>query len=77
MVVASMRKHLLATAIVAVLYFFLCVPIGFLFYGGGAAALGGMLILGCLILIQLPAFILFKRMGWLPSRDKRDKPDWF
>ncbi|MBI1347451.1 hypothetical protein GC163_14325 [bacterium] len=67
-----MRKLLLTLAISAVLIFFLCVPIGFLIYGGGAAAFGGMLILGLLILIQLPVFIVFNKFGWLPTLSKRE-----
>lgn len=64
------RRRLIAIAIGATLLFFYNVPIGFVLYAGAATALRGIGILGFLIVLQLPAFLLFKKMGWIPPVGK-------
>lgn len=67
-----MNRYLHRVSIAAVLLFFFAVPLGFIFYGGAAAAIGGLLIIAILIAIQLPAFVILRRIGLLPS-SKRDE----
>ena len=53
--------------VVAVLAFFLA-PLGFVFfYDGLGGALFGLLMIGCLIVVQVPIFLLLGRAGLLPS----------
>lgn len=59
----------IATATVFLLTLF-SVPIGFLLYGGGMAALGGLAIIAVLIVFQLPLFLLFKHLGWIPIAER-------
>ena len=67
-----MGRYLHRMSIAAVLLFFFAVPLGFIFYGGAAAVISGLSIIAVLIAIQLPAFIILRRMGLLPS-SKRDE----
>ena len=68
-----MRRRSLIFAIATILLFFFSVPIAFIMYGGAGGALGGLAIIGCLILLQLPVFMLLKRVGALPSRHRDDQ----
>ena len=68
------RRRVLTFAITGVLLAFFSVPIAIILYGGAAAALGGLIVIGMLIACQLPAFMLLKRFNALPPVD-RDKDD--
>ncbi len=67
-----MGRYLHRATISAVLLFFFAVPLGFILYGGAAAAIGGLVIIAILIAIQLPAFIIARRMGLLPSSKQEE-----
>ncbi len=56
--------------ITLVLLGFFSVPIGMILYGGGATAIGGFALIGTLIVLQLPAYLLMKRLGWIPKVDR-------
>jgi hypothetical protein len=56
--------------IAAFLILLFSVPLGMILYGGGAAALGGLAIIGALIVCQLPMFLLLKWCGWIPPVDR-------
>jgi len=66
------RRRILTFAIVAVLMAIFSVPIAIILYGGAGAAIGGLIVIGALIVIQLPAFMLLRRLGVLPSIDRND-----
>jgi len=68
----SIRSRALTFAIAITILSFFSVPLGFIFYGGASAAIGGAGLIGCLIVFQLPVFMLFKWMGWLPAVNRRD-----
>ena len=70
-----MRNRMLTVSIVAILLAFLSVPIGGILYGGGAGAIGGLAIIATLIILQLPMFLLLKRMGWIPKIDRDDSSE--
>ncbi len=65
-------RRILTFAIVAVLLAFFSVPIAIILYGGAAAAISGLLVIGALIVLQVPAFMLLKRFGALPPVDRND-----
>jgi hypothetical protein len=67
------RRRVLTFAIITVLLAFFSVPIAFVLYGGAAAAIGGLVLIGMLIVCQLPVFMLLKRCGVLPSVDRNDR----
>lgn len=64
------RRRLVTIAIGAILLFFFSIPIGFILYGGAATALGGIGVWGLLVVLQIPTFLLFKKMGWIPPVDR-------
>ena len=66
------RRRVLVVAIVVVLLAFFSVPIAIILYGGAAMAMGGLIMIGLLILCELPAFILLKKLGLLPVADRND-----
>ncbi len=71
-----MQRRFLTSAITVVFLIFFSVPIGFIFYGGAAGAIGGFAIICVLMAIQAPAFLLMKKMGMLPTRqDLGEKSD--
>lgn len=47
-------------------------PIAFIAYGGVVAAIGGLVVIGALIILQFPAFVLLKRFGVLPLATDED-----
>lgn len=57
-----MKNRLLSALITTVLLFFFAVPLGFMLYGA-ASAISGLMLIGGLIVLQCPAFILIKRLG--------------
>ena len=63
-------RHLQTALIATVLLFFFSFPISMILYGGGAGAIGGFAILGMLIIVQLPFFLVAKRMGIIPTVDR-------
>ena len=67
----DMGNRLLTILISSLLIGFFSFPLGMILYGGGATALGGASIIGGLIVLQLPGFLLFQKLGWLP-KVKRD-----
>lgn len=67
------RRRLLTFSIATVLLAFFSVPLGFIFYGAGAAAIGGWAIMGALIALQFPLFLVLKRMGALSPVDQDDR----
>ncbi|MCE9545711.1 MAG: hypothetical protein K8T25_09375 [Planctomycetia bacterium] len=74
-----MRRRLLTIAIATVLLAFMSVPIAFIIYGGVGVLTVGVLLVGGLMLLQLPLFLLLKRMNVLPSAsclpaERVDKP---
>ena len=69
-----MSRHLIRATIAAVLLFFFAVPLAFVFMAAGGA-LGGVAIVGGLILLQLPVFLLLKYAGLLPSADPSQEND--
>jgi hypothetical protein len=68
----EMHRRILTISIAAVLSAFIAVPIGLNLYGGGAAAFGGLAIIASLITLQLPVFLVLKRLGWIPKVDRDD-----
>ncbi|MFC1758708.1 hypothetical protein ACFL2H_08060 [Planctomycetota bacterium] len=66
------RRRVLLIAITAVLLMFFSVPIAIIFYGGAAGGIGGLVVIGLLIVCQLPVFMLLKWLGALPEVDRRD-----
>lgn len=62
-----LRRRVLTAAITSVVLAFFGVPLASIRYGGAAGAIGGMMILGVLMVLQLPAFLLLKRLGALPT----------
>ena len=70
-----MRNRMMTALITAVLLGFFGVPIGLILYGGGAGAIGGLAIIATLIVLQLPMFLLLKRMGWIPKIDRDDSSE--
>jgi hypothetical protein len=58
--------------IVGVLTFFFLLPTAIVMIGGGAAAISGFLVIGCLTLLQAPVFYVLKRVGFLSTDDPRD-----
>lgn len=72
-----MRRHALTFSIVAVLIAFFSAPIAFIIYGGGGALLFGLAIVGGMIFLQLPLFMILKRWNVLPTLQRKgidDKP---
>lgn len=65
-----LRDRLLTVSIVTFLLGLFAFPIGMILYGGGAGALGGLIIIATLIVFQLPMFLLLKRAGWIPKVDR-------
>ncbi len=70
-----MRNRMLTASVAGILLAFFSVPIGLILYGGGAAAIGGLAIIATLIILQLPMFLLLKRMGWIPKIDRDDSSE--
>ena len=56
-------RNLLTTLLAAVILAFFSVPIGIILYGGGAAAIGGMAIIGTLILLSASRVSTAEAMG--------------
>lgn len=67
----ALRKSLLTFSIAVVLMGFFAVPIGFLIYGAAGSAAGGFLLIGLLMVLQLPGFLLLKKLGFLAARPDR------
>ena len=63
-----MHSKLRAFAVVAILTFFFALPLSIVMMGGGAMAISGIILIGTLMLIQLPAYFLLKRL--LPRREE-------
>ena len=68
----EMVHRLLVISIAAVLLMFFSVPLGFMVYGGAGFVLFSLVILGALILLQLPVFLLLRRLGALSPSDRID-----
>ncbi len=66
-------RYLLTASIAAVLLFFFSFPIAMILYGGGAGAIGGLTLIGVLIALQLPFFLVAKRLGIIPTVDRDDR----
>ena len=62
---ATFGRRVLTLAIVAVLLTFFSVPIAFILYGA-CSALNGLIVIGVLIVVQLPVFMIVKWLGALP-----------
>ncbi len=67
-----MHSRVLTLAIVVVLLAFFSVPMGIMLYGGGAAAIGGFVMLGVLIVLQFPVYKLFRRLRVLSPASRND-----
>ena len=65
-----MRRPVLTISIAAVLIAFFSVPIAFIIYGGVGALLFGLAIVGGMIFLQLPLFIVLKRWNVLPTSQR-------
>ena len=59
--------RVLTLSIVSVLFLFFSFPIALVFYGGGGAAIFGMIMIGVLVAIQLPTFMFLKWLDVLPQ----------
>jgi ABC-type dipeptide/oligopeptide/nickel transport system permease component len=66
-------SQLVTMAVASILVMFFGVPIGLILYGGAGSALGGFLLLGLLIILQVPAFSLFHWMKLLPTTGNGDE----
>ena len=65
------RSFVVTFGIVAFVLCFASVPLFFLMFGCGAAALGGIFLLGLLIAIQAPIFLLLR--AYLPKENRTEK----
>ena len=54
---------------------YFCVPLGIPMLYATAAAISGMMVVGVLILLQLPLFFLVRRIGAIPEPDVNFEPD--
>lgn len=54
---------------------FACVPLLFILYGGADGAIGGAVVVGALIAVQYPIYLVLRRICPAPEdRDGQDGP---
>ena len=70
----QMTRRLLIIAIAVVLLSLLAVPLGVILYGA-SAAIAGLFVIGVLIVLQLPVFLLLRRWGPQRSSDFEEDAD--
>ena len=74
-----MHSKFRTVTIVAALLFFFALPISILMLGAGAAAISGIILIGSLILLQLPIYLLLERLApkqtdlWKHDEASRDR----
>jgi len=68
-----MPRWLITAAITIVLVAFAGVPLLFILYGGAGGVIGGAAIVGALIVVQYPIYLVLRRLWRAP--EGRDGPD--
>lgn len=63
------RRRVLTVCVSGLLLSFLSVPLLGVLYGG-AAAISGLVVIGTLSILQIPIYVLLKKLGALPTGDR-------
>lgn len=64
--------RLLTLAITAFLLFAFSVPIAFICYAAAGGLVGGLAIIGLIALLQLPVYLLLKKLDLMPQRPPKE-----